>query len=166
MHYNYFRDYDPAVGRYVKSDPIGLGGGLNTYGYVEAGPLVFSDPKGLVKHISGQSIEGGKNCTIRIDQVLDEKTGKITRHIHWDCRGNAGAAGEGGGSSHGSTCDAMPKAVRQCAARHGFQCKPNPEPGKPFMSCDQDCQKAWRPVIDSMTGVVTIILICVTLATS
>ena len=28
---NYFRDYDPQVGGYVESDPIGLTGGLNTY---------------------------------------------------------------------------------------------------------------------------------------
>jgi RHS repeat-associated protein len=30
LHYNYFRDHDPAVGRYVESDPIGLEGGSCT----------------------------------------------------------------------------------------------------------------------------------------
>lgn len=47
LHYNYFRDYDPRIGRYVQSDPIGLDGGLNTYGYVEQDPLLRSDPLGL-----------------------------------------------------------------------------------------------------------------------
>lgn len=38
-HYNYFRDYDPAIGRYIQSDPVGLEGGLNTFTYVFNNPL-------------------------------------------------------------------------------------------------------------------------------
>ncbi|BBB62715.1 hypothetical protein UNDKW_4442 [Undibacterium sp. KW1] len=47
LHYNYHRDYDPQTGRYVESDPIGLNGGINTYGYVKARPLTLSDRLGL-----------------------------------------------------------------------------------------------------------------------
>ena len=46
-HYNYFRDYDPKLGRYMQADPIGLNGGLNRYGYVGQSPLMFIDPFGL-----------------------------------------------------------------------------------------------------------------------
>lgn len=45
--YNYFRTYDPKLGRYIESDPIGLYGGLNTYTYVENNPLLLIDPLGL-----------------------------------------------------------------------------------------------------------------------
>lgn len=46
MHYNRFRYYSPETGQYVSSDPIGLLGGFNPYGYVGI-PTVFVDPLGL-----------------------------------------------------------------------------------------------------------------------
>jgi RHS repeat-associated protein len=46
LNYNYFRDYDPAIGRYAESDPIGLRGGLNTYLYANAQPNLTTDPRG------------------------------------------------------------------------------------------------------------------------
>jgi RHS repeat-associated protein len=47
LYYNYFRDYESNAGRYIESDPLGLGGGISTYTYVDAAPLSLIDLRGL-----------------------------------------------------------------------------------------------------------------------
>jgi RHS repeat-associated protein len=41
------RYYDPATGRFLQRDPIGVIGGLNTYEYVRSMPANLADPIGL-----------------------------------------------------------------------------------------------------------------------
>jgi RHS repeat-associated protein len=43
LTYKNLRDYDPATGRYIESDPVGLAAGVNTYGYTLPNPLWYSD---------------------------------------------------------------------------------------------------------------------------
>lgn len=47
LFYNGARYYDPRLGRYIASDPTGVLGGIDDYGYADGNPLAFSNPLGL-----------------------------------------------------------------------------------------------------------------------
>jgi RHS repeat-associated protein len=49
LEYLQQRCYDPAVGRFISPDPIGLVGGANLYGYVASNPVSSTDSSGLAE---------------------------------------------------------------------------------------------------------------------
>ncbi|WP_249384148.1 RHS repeat-associated core domain-containing protein [Chitinivorax sp. B] len=73
LSHNWFRQYDPSTGRFPQSDPIGLNGGLNTYGYVGGNPTLFIDPTGLKGQcIKGKIGESGfEYCDNQPDNIID-----------------------------------------------------------------------------------------------
>jgi RHS repeat-associated protein len=86
---NYFRDYDPAVGRYPESDPIGLRGGINTYAYVGGNPISNIDPRGLETGAAMASISRAEGLVPPgpPGYVSSEVKAYLCKYIS-DCKGN------------------------------------------------------------------------------
>jgi len=65
LHYNYYRYYDPATGRYMTSDPIGLRGGTNLFSYGRGNPATNFDRFGLLPgDTCGRCSPGSVDCLL------------------------------------------------------------------------------------------------------
>jgi RHS repeat-associated protein len=70
FYYNYFRDYDASLGRYLQSDPIGLAAGVNTYTYVLNDPVNSYDSLGLSARDVVQTIKDA--MAAKADAIANE----------------------------------------------------------------------------------------------
>jgi RHS repeat-associated protein len=79
LFYNRYRYFDPAIGRYISPDPIGLAGGENLYAY-GPNPLGWVDPLGWAGHsvTVTTSTTGFPEGTLGTSQgIMDQLAGRL-----------------------------------------------------------------------------------------
>jgi RHS repeat-associated protein len=95
LSYRRNRYLDPANGRFTQLDPIGLGGGINSYGYASGDPVNFSDPFGLCPGIPGTDAFSVSDCPPGYFRGVGLVVGSISGLFVG--RGAGAALGAGGG---------------------------------------------------------------------
>ncbi|WP_137940465.1 RHS repeat-associated core domain-containing protein, partial [Chitinivorax sp. B] len=112
LSHNWYRTYNPETGRYVQSDPIGLQGGLNTYGYVDGRPLGYVDPKGLWGTLvvgTGIRVIGGRAASAAIGAGLRRgiggTAGRVAACLLIGSCSMTEAEDESTGTSEGQVCE-------------------------------------------------------------
>jgi RHS repeat-associated protein len=74
------RYYSPETGQFTQVDPIGLAGGLNTYGFAGGEPISFDDPYGLCPKIGSSS-----ECPLVLPElVVVVRVTPLRRMEHFD----------------------------------------------------------------------------------
>jgi RHS repeat-associated protein len=132
LFYNYFRDYDAGIGRYVQSDPIGLAAGVNTYTYVGGKPVSYADPDGLVR-------QGGQT-----GQWWEFRDRNFQRWFHLCVkqRGDPDA-------TRGELADAhaLWVSLGKPDGKNGCGGPPPPPPAPSGDTCGEDCKKVATTVV-------------------
>ena len=99
LHYYKARIYWGAGGRFLQTDPIGYGDGMNLYAYVGGDPVNRTDPSGMCTLWSSTSYNEYKTLSTG-GMIFTKEVQGPAFYTVTDCEGGA-TGGVGGGSSFG-----------------------------------------------------------------
>jgi RHS repeat-associated protein len=132
LHYNFYRTYDPATGRYLEADPVGQQDGTNLFLYAGANPLMTTDPAGLAVKPGGPwappiglsfSCKPWDNCAA-LKGKLWVFNKMIKSHQGWDWRNPSPR----GGGRHAEEISNLWRGYAKCQALYEKKCKCPPPP--------------------------------------
>ncbi|UVH58935.1 DUF6531 domain-containing protein [Variovorax paradoxus] len=116
LFYNGYRTYIPTIGRYTQGDPIGLDGGWNRFGYVDADPLNWADPDGLaakpMQPLDFEPMRGGGGGPGGPTGPVGGGNGLTGVGRGGGGGTGGGGSGTGGSSASGGFCPRLPQDVR------------------------------------------------------
>ncbi|MBK6780978.1 MAG: RHS repeat-associated core domain-containing protein [Gemmatimonadetes bacterium] len=116
LYYMRARYYDPALGRWISEDPIGIAGGLNVYAYAGNDPVNLTDPSGLEPRCTDVHLEGyDENWTCRSEEDK-EGTFSAPEQPYWNPLAP--------GTRHGVGVGAPLEVLRQRVGRTGCPAEP------------------------------------------
>lgn len=121
LYHNFFRDYDPAIGRYVQADPIGQDSGANLYSYVLANPTGLIDPLGLQFGTMGSNQLSIGAARSQVAQNSWNRGAGFHHHGYWGGPGYANDRWQNEGDLSGNPMDFPQQDLRDgCYKVHDF----------------------------------------------